>query len=263
MTSCPPAGHKWLDAASGAYMGPAAPGGPGTPRGGGARHPSASTCRRPCPRPGRRGNCRTMTATVLDASPAADALRQVPGPLTGGAPRRPTPRGAGRRPLLPGPLGTAGAPPVAVLVAPAGYGKTALLREWSRRDARPFAWVTLDRRHDLPRCLLSSIARAVDEAVADARSTSIVLVLDDVHLLTSQGAREIIAALTRQPPEGMTIALASRTELGLPLARLRAEGLVPGLGPADLAMTRAEAAALLRAGGLRLDRDELDALVRR
>jgi LuxR family maltose regulon positive regulatory protein len=204
-----------------------------------------------------------MTATVLDASPAADALRQVPGPLTGGAPRRPTPRGAVRRPLLTGTLGTAGAPPVAVLVAPAGYGKTALLREWSRRDARPFAWVTLDRRHDLPRCLLSSIARAVDEAVADARSTSIVLVLDDVHLLTSQGAREIIAALTRQPPEGMTIALASRTELGLPLARLRAEGLVTELRPADLAMTRAEAAALLRAGGLRLDRDELDALVRR
>ncbi len=34
--------------------------------------------------------------------------------------------------------------PVALLVAPAGYGKTTVLSEWDERDSRPFAWVGLD-----------------------------------------------------------------------------------------------------------------------
>src|SRR5215212_490184 len=34
--------------------------------------------------------------------------------------------------------------PVALLVAPPGYGKTTVLSEWAERDARPFAWVRLD-----------------------------------------------------------------------------------------------------------------------
>ena len=31
--------------------------------------------------------------------------------------------------------------PVVLLAAPAGYGKTALLCQWERRDARPFDWL--------------------------------------------------------------------------------------------------------------------------
>src|SRR4051812_21123925 len=34
--------------------------------------------------------------------------------------------------------------PLALLVAPAGYGKTTLLSQWADRDRRPFVWVTLD-----------------------------------------------------------------------------------------------------------------------
>src|ERR671936_328979 len=33
--------------------------------------------------------------------------------------------------------------PLVLIVAPAGYGKTSLLSEWSIEDRRPFAWVTL------------------------------------------------------------------------------------------------------------------------
>jgi len=33
--------------------------------------------------------------------------------------------------------------PVALLVAPAGYGKSMLLSQWAQRDARPFAVVAL------------------------------------------------------------------------------------------------------------------------
>ena len=48
--------------------------------------------------------------------------------------------------------------PVALLVAPAGYGKTTVLAEWSERDARPFAWVRLDGDDRDPARLLASIS---------------------------------------------------------------------------------------------------------
>src|SRR3712207_836201 len=33
---------------------------------------------------------------------------------------------------------------LAVLVAPAGYGKSTVLSEWAACDPRPFAWISLD-----------------------------------------------------------------------------------------------------------------------
>ena len=55
----------------------------------------------------------------------------------------PTPRpvrtALARRPRLVGPLCDRSAPPLTLIVAPADYGKTALRREWAKRDARPFA----------------------------------------------------------------------------------------------------------------------------
>ena len=99
--------------------------------------------------------------------------------------------------------------PVALLIAPAGYGKSTLLSEWATRDDRPFAWVTLDEADNDPTTLLSAIALALDaveplgwevfEALSSkranaatvalqrlaralsARELSCVLALDDVH----------------------------------------------------------------------------------
>ena len=59
----------------------------------------------------------------------------------------------------------------------------------------------------------------------------------------------------------MTVAFASRTEPPLPVARLRTQGLVTELRPAELAMTRTEAGAMLKVAGLQLDRDDLDLLL--
>jgi LuxR family maltose regulon positive regulatory protein len=167
-----------------------------------------------------------------------------------------------RRPRLQAALGGPGGRPFAVLVAPAGYGKTPLLREWCADDPRPSAWLTIDRRHDDPLLLLRSIARTADEASAHAGDRDIVLVIDDVHRLRDPGAQETLAGVVRQPPGGMTIAFASRAELPLPVARLTAEGLVTELRAPELALTRAEAAEFYRAAGIRLDGESLDALLR-
>ena len=178
-------------------------------------------------------------------------------------PRRPRLRATVRRTELVATLADLDAPPFIVLVAPAGFGKTTLLCEWEARDPRPFAWVTVDRRHDEPNALLQAIAAALDVASAESEDGRVVLVLDDVHLLQSAAARETVAGIACAPPLELTVALASRTELSLPIARLRSQGLVTELRQRDLAMTRAEAAALLRAAGLQLERDDVDVLFHR
>src|SRR3954447_1759890 len=55
--------------------------------------------------------------------------------------------------------------PIALLVAPAGYGKSMLLSQWEQHDARPFAVVPLREGHNDPGRLLESIVRALADVV--------------------------------------------------------------------------------------------------
>jgi LuxR family transcriptional regulator, maltose regulon positive regulatory protein len=169
--------------------------------------------------------------------------------------------------------------PLALLVAPAGYGKTTVLTEWAERDERPFAWVAVDPADDDPAHLVSSIALALDElepvgrellaALAarpagrpgflierlartlDARQRPFVLVLDDAHHVAAPATGAVLAAIVEHLPPGSQLALASRTEPELlPVGRLRAHRRLVELRAPDLAMTSAEAAPLLRGLGL-------------
>jgi LuxR family transcriptional regulator, maltose regulon positive regulatory protein len=51
---------------------------------------------------------------------------------------------------------------VVAITAPAGYGKTTLLAEWAERDARPFAWVSVDEADGDPVVFLGHVAVALD-----------------------------------------------------------------------------------------------------
>ena len=51
----------------------------------------------------------------------------------------------------------------AVMIAPAGYGKTTVLSKWDAADERPFSWIPLDDRYNDPAFLVGSIASALDE----------------------------------------------------------------------------------------------------
>jgi len=176
--------------------------------------------------------------------------------------RQPLGRGV-RRPALVDRLADPMAPPLAVLVAPAGYGKTTLLSEWATCDGRPFAWVTVDERDNDGDRLRDSVARAVHAAVGDDPKAAFVLVIDDAHALYRRSALDALAAIANDLPPLARLAVASRRELALPVARMRAQRLVTELGSRDLAMTRAEAARLLADAGHRLDADTLDTLLQR
>ncbi len=168
-----------------------------------------------------------------------------------------------RRPRLVGPLCDRDAPPLTLIVAPAGYGKTTLLREWAKRDPRPFAWLALDERDNDPGRLLGAITCAVDAVSPEGSELPFVLVLDDAHVLESAAVRHVLAGLAADLPAGAAVAFAARREPALPVARLRAQRAIAELGPRELALTRPEAMALLRLSGLDVDAASAEVLLRR
>lgn len=175
----------------------------------------------------------------------------------------------------------------ALVVAPAGYGKTTLLAQWAERDPRRVAWVAIDERDndagllareiaaavaadeplgvdvsaplnvpvpDVARVVIPRLCRAIEEA-----DEPIAVVLDDVHRLTDPDALAGVAALAELLPEGSKLVLASRTEPDIGIGRLRAEGRLDDVRSGDMAMTRGEATKAFEAAG----RDFGDGLVGR
>ena len=181
--------------------------------------------------------------------------------------------------------------PIVSVVAPSGYGKTTLLAQWAERDPQAFAWVSLDERDNDPKVMLSYVAAALDavqpvgdrvfEALASPASSvpgsvvprlgsafwsmtaPVVLVLDDVHLLRSAECRDALSVLADHVPPGSRLVLAGRDEPPLRVARLRAQGRIREIGPAELSLSRQEAASLLRAAQITLGDDDVTALHQR
>src|SRR5512133_302138 len=188
-------------------------------------------------------------------------------------------------------LRAAGAFPLVLVVAPAGYGKTTLLSQWAERDARPFAWISVDERDDDPFVLLKHVAAAIDQIepigphVAEAfarpddsiwdrivprlsaelssRASPFVVVLDGADALESTDAVEAIGVLIDNIPSGSMIALAGRAFPTFPAAALRVAGPPLEIGPYELALSRREAEILLQACGVELDENEIAGLLQR
>ena len=166
---------------------------------------------------------------------------------------------------------------VVSVVAPPGYGKTTLLGQWAAHDRREFAWVSLDHRDNDPVVFLTYVAEALNAdstlepavfkalrgagdslwarglprlvAALAARLEPFVLVLDDVHELENHDCLDALAALLLHVPRGSLLVLSGRTEARQSLPKLRADGELLELGPAELALNDAEAHALLMAAG--------------
>ncbi len=161
-----------------------------------------------------------------------------------------------------------------LVCAPAGFGKSSLLGEWAAGCGRPCVWVSLDPgERDLQQFLAYLVAavQTVDASVGASAwgllqttpppsATSVLsmllneiaedlegllLVLDDYHLAACEPADEALAYLIDHLPPQMHVALATRTEPALALARLRARGQLSELRQEDLRFGADEAAAFL------------------
>jgi LuxR family maltose regulon positive regulatory protein len=155
-----------------------------------------------------------------------------------------------------------------LVAAFAGAGKTTMLTDWFTNDCTiaDRAWLTVDARDNAPGRLSALLARSlgagdalgdldgrlcsdllvldrVFERVAE-RAEPTVLVLDDVHELTSRPALATLSHLLVAMPPTLIVFLAARADPPLPFARMQVEGRLHQLRAADLALTRAEMADL-------------------
>jgi LuxR family transcriptional regulator, maltose regulon positive regulatory protein len=149
----------------------------------------------------------------------------------------------------------AAAAPIGLIVAPAGFGKTTLVADWSMRDEREFLWLSLPVDGD---------ANAVTGAVERAARSSVaqVIVVDDLQGTAPSVMKRLLDGACRLP-RGSTLVLISRTRPACAFGRLRARRLLFELEAADLALSRLEAAMVVDAAGLRLDRHRLERLLDR
>lgn len=177
-------------------------------------------------------------------------------PLSGG--RAPRPRsGLVPRPALVEQLVQGADAAVVALIAPPGYGKTSLLRDWSERDERPFVWLTAADLH--PSATLHT--RPPLDGKPPGGDGGVVVAVDDAHLVHPVILSELVETVRRELPEGSTLAVAGRAEPDLPLGRLRAHHDLIELRPGDLALPAAGVERVLRAGGVHLDDDETVAMI--
>lgn len=158
---------------------------------------------------------------------------------------------------------------IVLVTAPAGFGKTTLVGAWARGLAVRVAWLTLDADDDVPGRFLDYLitalgaSRTLLDSGSGAASTpavmtalvneltegseDLVLVLDDVHLLTEPEILDALTFLAEHCPPRLHLVLLARNEPELPLARWRGRGQLTEIGAAQLRFAPAEAAALLGA----------------
>ena len=179
--------------------------------------------------------------------------------------------------------------PVITLVAPPGYGKTTLMAQWAQRTESRVAWLSCDDADNDPVVLLSALAVAlsrigpVDPAIFSALASSgaditvvprfvaavapvqppVTVLVDHAEAVTNRQCLNTLAEFSLRLPPGWQFALASRTVVPLPTARLRAHGGILEITADDLAMGVAEAHSLLKGAGVEADEASLRDLLQR
>jgi LuxR family maltose regulon positive regulatory protein len=170
---------------------------------------------------------------------------------------------------------------VVLLVAPAGYGKTAALSRQLQTlpPGRIALWLTADEQDDLPRfisCLCEALEpydppwrtapatlaesavrdgglRASCDELADVLSAlpvdGGVIVLDDMQRIGAPEVFDFLGLLIASLPDNWTVAIASRDVPPLSLARLRAQRELAEFGQQDLSFNNQEIEALCAASG--------------
>ena len=219
-----------------------------------------------------------------------DAVPPSGAPVAGSATVVPLIRGAGRRdrtggePVVLRPRlfqRLADAARVTVVSAPAGSGKTSLLRSWlaeARLDEHA-GWSTVQRDerdgHRFWRSVSDALAgiaggdavpggaglapglvgeMLVERLRSGLRSLThpAVLVIDDLHELQSHDALASLELLLTRLPEQLHVVLAMRATLPLGLHRLRLTGAVTELRPEELRFSVEETRELLEVSGIAL-----------
>ncbi len=196
------------------------------------------------------------------------------------------------RPRLTQRIAGGAALPLTVLTGPPGAGKTMALASWATASTAPgrIAWVTLDDYDNRAGAFWFYVAAALRQAgvgipgglpapsrggavdrgyllglasVLAAEHPPVVLVLDDLHLITDPGPLQELASVLRYAGPGLRLIAAARMDPLLPLHRYRVAGEVTEVRAAELSFTVPEAAQLMAQHGITLPAEMLELITRR
>jgi LuxR family maltose regulon positive regulatory protein len=181
---------------------------------------------------------------------------------------------------------------VTIIAAPAGSGKTSLLRSWADRPGQPRQLAVLQVQRDqrdtqqfwlavldavrqasattgraepsaaTPDFNASAMVDRVLSELSDERS-NLTLVIDDLHELTSPGALAQLSRLLMNLPPHVHAILSTRRDVQLRLHQLRLAGELAEIRAADLRFTERETRELLDASGVALSESGLALLHQR
>src|SRR5512143_133662 len=159
--------------------------------------------------------------------------------------------------------------------APAGYGKTTLVSSWLHEVGISSAWLSLDEQDNEPRRFLQYLVAAVRTVVPSvpgdavqmlqgtspaslqtlltalineisAQSKPLALVMDDLHVIHAQPVLDALGFLLEHIPAGLHLVLLSRSDVPLPLARMRARNQILDVRAEHMRFDAQEAATFLR-----------------
>jgi LuxR family maltose regulon positive regulatory protein len=182
--------------------------------------------------------------------------------------------------------------PLTLVSAPAGSGKTTLLAEWATVTAFPVTWLALEAADNDPARFLAYLMAALarlDARIGTAAWTDrpapthawepvltrllndvarlleqdAVVILDDVHLISSEAIHALLQFLLNHLPAHLHLILGTRVDPPLPLARLRARNQLSEVRTEELSFVSAEVEALVHAMGLTLSREAMRMLEQR
>jgi LuxR family transcriptional regulator, maltose regulon positive regulatory protein len=181
--------------------------------------------------------------------------------------------------------------PLTSVTGPPGAGKTMAIASWAAASAYPctLAWVTLDDYDNKPRVFWSYVVAALRRAgltvprvvpgptrdavehaflvrlalALAAQDPPVVLVLDDLHLLTDPATLGGLDYVQRNAHPGLHLVVASRVDPLLPLHRYRLTGEIAEIRADDLAFSAEESGLLMAHHGIPLSETAIQGLTER
>lgn len=159
--------------------------------------------------------------------------------------------------------------------APAGFGKTTLLIDWSNQQPQPLVWLSLDRNDNEPVVFLRYLIATIQQLEPEIGKTALVLlqsaravpvdsilvnllndlarldkdfflVLDDYYFIENQVIHHILEFLLENQPPTLHLILATRSDPPLPLARLRGQSQLVEIRAFDLCFSKSEIKSLFQ-----------------
>jgi LuxR family transcriptional regulator, maltose regulon positive regulatory protein len=201
------------------------------------------------------------------------------------------PAWAVRRPQIDKLIAKGARGPLTTVTGPAGSGKTMAIALWAaaRSDPATLVWVTLDDYDNRPKVFWSYVVAALRQAgitvprvspaagrgpadhdfllrlasMLAAQNPPVVVVLDDLHLVTEQDTLDGLAYMLRNATPGLHLVVSSRMDPLLPLHRYRLAGELTEVRADDLAFSVPESALLMARQGITLCADGLERIVGR